>query len=208
MGRQPTVFVVDDDPGIRSSLELLCNSVGLPIRTFVSAQRFLDECEFDARGCVIVDIRMPVTNGLELLQRMQTTGHTLPVLVLTSYGDVPTAVRAMKGGAVDFLEKPIGEQALLERIQEAMQRDAAREQTHGAEQAVRQRLQSLTKREREVLNLVVRGLSSKETAERLGISYKTIAAHRARILKKMDCHNVRQLIRFCYGIEGDEPAPG
>src|SRR5262245_50753338 len=119
MGQEPTVFVVDDDPAIRSTLKLLCESIKIPVSTFASAQVFLDTCDADARGCIILDIRMPGVNGMALLQKLREAELTLPVLILTSYGTVELAVRAMKAGAVNFLEKPVNDQVLLDHIQQA-----------------------------------------------------------------------------------------
>jgi RNA polymerase sigma factor (sigma-70 family) len=197
MGHEPTVFIVDDDSAMRDSLRLLCESVGLNAREFSSARQFLDEHDMEASGCLILDVRMPGGSGLVLLERLREMGNNVPVLVLTGYADVPMAVRAMKQVNVEFLEKTVGQQELLDCIQQAIARDAQNHDAQAKVRAFRERLTSLTEREREVMDFVVDGLSSKQIAKKLGISFKTIEAHRARIMKKMGMPSVPHLIRCC-----------
>ncbi len=191
-----TVFVVDDDQAVRDSLALLVQSVGLEVETFASAGDFLDAYRPDRRGCLITDIRMPGMSGLELQEQLSADGHHIPVIVLTGFGDVPAAVRALKGGAVDFVEKPFNPQALLDLVQQAIVRDAEiREQ--GAHQAkLAERMSLLTPREQEVMALVVAGKANKVIAIDLSISERTVELHRARIMKKMQARSLAELMRM------------
>jgi two-component system response regulator FixJ len=191
-----TVYVVDDDPAIRRSLAWLVESVELRVETFESATAFLRQYDPARPGCVVCDLRMPGMSGLELLERLREMGSCLPVIIVTGFGDVPSAVRAMKCGAVDFLEKPVGDQVLLDHIQRAVARDAELRAGHGEAALVGQRLNRLTPREREVMRFVVEGHSSKEIASRLGVSFKTVEAHRAKIMRKMQAKSVPHLIRM------------
>ena len=208
MGQTPTVFVVDDDAGIRTSLRLLCETVGLPVRAYASVQQFLDEHDEEKRGCIILDLRMPGGSGLGLLERLREHGHHMPVIVLTAHGDISQAVRAMKLGAVDFLEKTVGDQELLDQIQAALDQDAENYEAQARKREFLKRLETLTDREREVMDIVIDGLSSKDIAAEFGISFKTIEAHRARILKKMGARSVTHLIRLCLenGYVGRQPS--
>ena len=196
MSSEITVFVVDDDQAVRESLALLVHSVGLQAETFASAGDFLEAYRPDRRGCLITDIRMPGMSGLELQEQLCTDGYHIPVIVLTGFGDVPTAVRALKGGAVDFVEKPFNPQALLDLVQQAIVRDAEiREQaTHEARLAERMAL--LTPREQEVMELVVAGKANKVVAIDLSISERTVELHRARIMKKMQARSLAELMRM------------
>jgi RNA polymerase sigma factor (sigma-70 family) len=193
--REPTVFVVDDDAALRNSLCWLIESIQLPVQTFASAAEFLDAYDPEMPGCLVLDVRMPGLSGLELQQRLNEWKITIPVIIITGYGDVPMAVKAIKAGAVDFIEKPVSDQALLDRIQQAMTQDVAnRDQNQGRVQ-IAARLKLLTAREREVMDKVVDGLSSREIGDQLGVSYKTVEAHRAKIMKKMQATSVPQLVR-------------
>ncbi len=196
MSSEITVFVVDDDQAVRESLALLVHSVGLQAETFASARDFLDAYRPDRRGCLITDIRMPGMSGLELQEQLSAQGYHIPVIVLTGFGDVPAAVRALKGGAVDFVEKPFNPQALLDLVQQAIVRDAEiREQ--GAHQArLAERMSLLTPREQEVMALVVAGKANKVIAIDLSISERTVELHRARIMKKMQTRSLAELVRM------------
>ncbi len=196
MSPKITVSVVDDDLAVRDSLALLMHSVGLQVETFASAKDFLDAYRPDRRGCLITDIRMPGMSGLELQEQLSAQGYHIPVIVLTGFGDVPTAVRALKAGAVDFLEKPFNPQALLDLVQQAIVRDAEiREQaTHEARLAEHMAL--LTPREQEVMELVVAGKANKVVAIDLSISERTVELHRARIMKKMQARSLAELMRM------------
>ncbi len=180
MTELPTVFVVDDDPVQRSSLRWMIESVELRVETFESAQEFLDQFEVQRPGCVISDVRMPGMSGLELQDHLRREGIDIPVIIITGFADVPMAVRAMKAGAVDFVEKPTCDHVLLEHIHEALALDEKRREARVENQAISARLETLTRREAEVMELVVEGFSSKEIAAELGISFKTIEVHRAK----------------------------
>jgi RNA polymerase sigma factor (sigma-70 family) len=192
----PTVFIVDDDPAISGSLKFLIETVGLQVETFASAQAFLNRYDPERPGCLVLDVRMPGMSGLELQAKLREKKCETPVLILTGYGDVPMAVRAMKNGAADFLQKPVSDQTLLEQIQNAIAKDAARREERAEQRIIAARLERLTPREHEVMKLVVDGLSSREIGDRLSVSYKTIEAHRAKIMKKMRAESVPHLVRM------------
>jgi RNA polymerase sigma factor (sigma-70 family) len=189
-----TVHVVDDDRAILDSLTALFESVGLGVRVYDAPEKFL-EGDIPDRGCLVTDLRMPGMSGFELVKRVRERAPDLPVLFITGHGEVPLAVRAMKDGAVDFLEKPVRHQELLARVQEAIRRGdeglADRKQQH--EMAAR--LSRLTDREREVLSQVAAGRTSRQIAEALRISLKTVEVHRSRIMEKMQARNVADLVR-------------
>lgn len=196
MSDVPTVFVVDDDLAVRKSLRWLLESVDLNVETFESAREFLDKYEPHRPGCVVLDVRMPGMSGLELQDHLRSEGIGIPIIIITGYGDVPMAVRAMKAGAMDFIEKPVCDQVLLEHIHDALEVDQKRRQVRTNSREVTERLQSLTRREAQVMEYVVQGLSSKEIAKKLEVSFKTIEAHRAKIMKKMDAKSVPHLIHM------------
>lgn len=189
------VFVIDDDEAARQSLRWLMESVGLKVACFDSAQAFLDAYDPEVTGCLVLDVRMPGISGLDLQERLTAVGIWLPVIIITGHGDVPMAVRAMKAGAVDFFEKPFNDQALLDRIQQAMEDDARRRDEVGRRAGVRARIAALTPREREVMRLVVAGRSNKHIANELGVSKKTVEAHRARMMEKMQATSLPELVR-------------
>jgi FixJ family two-component response regulator len=190
------VFVVDDDPSVRSALKRLIKSVGLKVTTFTSAQEFLDHDHSDIPSCLVLDIRMPGLSGLELQDQMAAAGLNMPIIFITGHGNIPTSVRAMKAGAVDFLEKPFDDQALLDAIHQAIEKDkkAKREQTEIRE--IKQRVASLTTREYEVFSLVITGMLNKQIAFELGTSEKTIKVHRARVMQKMHAESLADLVRL------------
>jgi len=191
-----TVFVVDDDQAVRESLALLVQSVGLEVETFAGASDFLDSYQPDRRGCLITDIRMPGMSGLELQERLSADHQHIPVIVLTGFGDVPAAVRALKGGAVDFVEKPFNPQALLDLVQLAVARDAEFREQAEREAELAERVALLTPREQEVMALVVAGKANKVIAIDLSISERTVELHRGRIMKKMQVRSLAELIRM------------
>lgn len=193
---ESTVFLVDDDEAVRDSLQWLMRSIGLSCETFPSAQTFLDAYRDERPGCLILDIRMPGMSGLELQERLNRDGVLLPIIVITGHGDVPIAVRALKAGAVDFIQKPFNDQELLDRVQQAITLDRERRRKAGREANARSRLARLTPREQEVLDLVVAGASNKVMAERLGVSQKTIEAHRAKVMDKLEARSVSDLVRI------------
>jgi two-component system, LuxR family, response regulator FixJ len=192
----PTVYVVDDDQATRKSLRWLVETLGVPVQTFHSGASFLDSYDPSQPGCLVLDVMMGGMTGLELQKELNERNIEIPVIVLTGYGDVPTAVRALKNGAIEFLEKPFDGEVLLEHVRRALELDAARRRERDADEVVRQRLDKLTPREAEILKLVVEGLSSKEIATQLDVSFKTVEAHRAKIMKKMEANGVAQLVRM------------
>ncbi|MCK4658064.1 MAG: response regulator transcription factor [Phycisphaerae bacterium] len=192
----PTVFVVDDDEAVRRQLQWLLESVGLSAESFGSAQGFQEACDPTRPGCLILDVRMPEMSGLDLQERLVAQGSGLPVIFVTGYGDVRTAVRAMKAGALDFIEKPFNDQELLDRIHQAIEQDARARQRQAQGADIAARLASLTVRECEVLDLVVAGEVNKAIALALGLSHKTVEFHRRKIMDKMQARNVIDLVRM------------
>jgi FixJ family two-component response regulator len=192
---QQTVFIVDDEPAIRRSLHLLIEMLGVPVRTFPSAASFLEAYQPGDAGCLILDLRMPGMSGLGLQQELIRRGFDIPIIVLTGFGDIPSAIRTLKSGAVEFLEKPVDDDVLLDHVRRALALDAQRRRQRSEHDSVRVRIERLTPREREVLRLVVDGLPSKEIAQRLHVSCKTVEAHRARIMRKMETDGVADLVR-------------
>jgi two-component system, LuxR family, response regulator FixJ len=190
-----TVFLIDDDPAVRDSLSLVLSLKGMRTQLFASAEAFLETYRPERRGCVLTDLQMPEMNGLELQQSLRARSWTLPVVVLTAHGDVQTTRLAMKSGAFDFLEKPVDHEVLLDVLKNAIREDALRNDAHSAEDAVRSRLARLTPREREVLNFLVEGLSQREIAARLEISPRTVEVYKARMMEKLQCRSLAELIR-------------
>ncbi|GMU68050.1 MAG: DNA-binding response regulator [Steroidobacteraceae bacterium] len=197
----PTVFVVDDDDAVRSSLRLLFKSYGLDAVLAASADEFLAGYDVEHPGCVVLDVRMPGMSGLELQQRLNTLGATIPIIFITGHGDVPMAVEAMQAGAFDFLQKPFRDDDLLERVRRALEHDAAQRARLEARQGTRGRLATLTPRERDVLDLVVVGKANKVIAADLGLSQRTVEIHRARVMEKMDAASLAQLVRMVLDLE-------
>ncbi len=194
--RAPTVFVVDDDDAVRSSLRLLLRSVGLSATALSSAQEFLDSYDPQQPGCLVLDVRMPGMSGLELQQQLNLRGAIIPVIFITGHGDVPMAVEAMQHGAFDFLQKPFRDQDLIDRVQRALEKDAANREELRRLDVIRRRLQSLTPRERQVLQLVTSGKPNKVMAAELGVSQRTVEIHRARVMEKMQAGSLAQLVRM------------
>jgi FixJ family two-component response regulator len=193
---KPAVYVVDDDPSVRVAMERLLKSVGLTVKTFASAQEFLDQTTPEWSGCLIVDLRMPGMGGLDLQDQLSTRQVSLPVIFLTGYGTVPASVRAMKAGAVDFLEKPVDDQTLLDAVHKALERDRGARRDQAEMQALHRRLAALTPREYEVLTFIISGRLNKQAAAELGTTEKTIKVHRARIMEKLQCASLAELVRL------------
>ena len=193
---ETTVYVVDDDPSVRAGLSRLLQSMGLTVKTFASAREFLEQAVAEEPGCLIVDLRMPAMNGLELQEQLMTRNLNLPVIFLTGYGTVPASVRAMKRGAVDFLEKPVDDQVLLDAIYQALEKDRENRHNQAEVKAIQDRLNSLTPREYEVFTLIITGMINKQVAYELGTAEKTIKVHRAGIMEKMHCESLAQLVRL------------
>ena len=191
-----TVFIVDDDQAIRHAMELLMRSVGLNYEIFHSGDDFLDGHTNDRVGCLVLDIRMPGLGGLELQEKLNEMGSTLPIIFITGHGDVPMAVEAMQKGAVDFIQKPFRDQDLLDRISEALKTDEERRMARAEKAEVQARVEKLTNREREVLDLVVTGKPNKVIAYELGVSQRTVEIHRARVMEKMQAKSLADLVRM------------
>lgn len=192
---EATIFIVDDDAAVRDSLSLLLETAGYRIAAFPAGKAFLDAVPARPRGCVLMDVRMPEMGGLEVQQELQKRRLDLPVIVITGHADVPLAVRAMKAGASDFIEKPYGEETILAAVERALQLDRA---SHGgsAAAAVRDRAAQLTPREREVLEHLVAGHPNKVIAYRMSISPRTVEIHRARVMDKMEAKSLSELVRM------------
>jgi RNA polymerase sigma factor (sigma-70 family) len=209
MSREPTVFVVDDDPALTDGLKLLLTAAGLRVETFPNAQAFLAEYRAERPGCVVADIRMPGMSGLELQERLVTDGVGIPVIILTGHGDVSAAVRALKAGAVDFLEKPFNAQTLLEQINKAIAKDAETRRAEERQAEVARCLARLTPREAEILELIINGRANKVIAVELSISERTVELHRSRIMKKMQVRSVTELVRSTMAVSpAGQSAPG
>ncbi|GAC1623482.1 MAG: response regulator transcription factor [Nevskia sp.] len=191
-----TVFIVDDETSVRESLRWLLESIRLRVQTFDSAEAFLAVAKPDACGCIVLDVRMPGMSGPELMDELKLRHVHLPILFLSAHGDVPLAVRAMKGGALDFLQKPYNNQQFLERVHQALQLDLRNRGERRRDVDLSTRLEALTSREREILDQVVAGRSNKEVGRALGISYKTVEAHRGRLMRKMGAASFAELLQM------------
>lgn len=203
-----TVYVVDDDPAMRASLRWLIESVGLEVRVCASAQEFLDTYQPGAVGCVVLDMRMPGMSGLDLQVELRRLAIDIPVLIITGYAEVPLAVRAMKAGAFDFIEKPFSDQTLLDRIRAAVSLDAVRRNHRAAREEVWRRISLLTPRERAVMDRVVSGMSNKMIAADLNIHTKTVEVHRAHVMEKLQAATLAELIRYALlARESEQPDP-
>ena len=204
----PIVFVVDDDPSMREALADLIASVGLSVEAFKSAPEFLERRRPDAPACLVLDVRLPGLSGLDLQRELLRTEAPIPIIFITGHGDIPMSVRAMKEGAVEFLPKPFRDQDLLDAIQHGIEIDRVARQERTVVAAVRRRYESLTKREREVMKLIVLGLLNKQIAARLGSSEVTVKMHRGQVMHKMKAESVIQLARMAekIGITGEAVA--
>src|SRR6266496_751289 len=191
----PTVFIVDDDEAVRDSIAELVSSVGLRPRTFASAGAFLDTFDADAPGCLVLDVRMAHMSGPTLQEKLIAIGARVPIVFISGHGDIPVAIKTIKAGAIDFVQKPYHEQQLLDSINEALRLDASARQATTAQDGLAERLTTLTAREREVMDLVVKGMSSKAIANELGISHRTVELHRGHILDKLAVRSVAELVR-------------
>jgi FixJ family two-component response regulator len=196
-----TVFLIDDDAGVRDSLGLLLSLKGIRTQLFASAESFIGAYRPDWHGCVLTDLRMPGMSGLELQSALQRQQIDLPVVVLTAHGDIATVRTALKNGALDFLEKPVEDDILLEVLQNALRIDSERRVSATARAAASGRLARLTAREREILALLANGRQNVDIASELGISPRTVEVHKARIMEKLDCRSLADLIRVSLATE-------
>jgi len=200
-GPCPQVFVVDDDSAVRASIRVLLKSAGIASTALASAQEFLEAYDPGQPGCLVLDIRMPGMDGIELQRQLKLRGATIPVIFITGRADIPMAVEAMQHGAFDFLQKPFRDHELIGRVQRALTRDLETHQTLADQQSLHTRLTSLTPREREVLDLLVNGMSNKVIAGELGLSRRTVEIHRAHVMEKMAVRSVAQLVRVMFDLE-------
>jgi len=200
---RPTVFVVDDDPSVRKALERSIRTADLNVKTFACAAEFLDHGPPEGPACLVLDIRMPGLNGLDLQAELNSRNFRTPVIFITGHGDVPASVKALKSGAVDFLLKPFNWSDLLRSIHQALKQDEALHAVRAEDAEVRCRIQTLTPREREVLDLVVKGLLNKQIAIQLGAAERTIKVHRGRVMHKMEVQSVADLVRAVERMKAD-----
>ena len=192
----PTVFVVDDDTSVRTALKRLIQSVGFQVETFDSAQAFLEHGSHDGPACLILDVRMPGMSGIELQQQLTSVGLGMPIVFITGHGNIPMSVKAMKAGAVDFIEKPFEDQKLIDAINLAIKKNKKFRTEQAEINDLQRRVDSLTPREHEVFILVVSGMLNKQIAFDLGMSEKTVKVHRARVMDKMKAKSLADLVRM------------
>lgn len=191
----PLIHLVDDDPAVRSALALLISTVGLRVQGWGDPEAFLAEFDRQSIGVIVLDVRMPGVSGLTVLDSLQQSGADQPVIMLTGHGTVDLCRRAFKAGAIEFLEKPVDDELLLDTLQQAVRRHVKSRQRHAADTQARQRFQALSEREREVLGLIVAGLTNKEIARALDLSPRTVETHRANVFEKLAVPSLAQLIR-------------
>jgi two-component system, LuxR family, response regulator FixJ len=192
----PTVYVVDDDDGMRRALDTLLSTVGYKTAVFSRPSEFLSQFKPEAHSCLVLDIRMPEMSGLEVQQQLNRKGSMLPVIFITGHGDIPMAVQAMKEGAFEFIQKPFRDQDLLDRINHALKQDADNRTNAARRSEVQHRLESLTPREKQVMNFIVDGSANKVIAIDLGLSERTVEIHRAKVMEKMGARSVAHLVKL------------
>jgi FixJ family two-component response regulator len=193
---EPTVFIVDDDPAVLKSLSRLLRATRFTVVTFGSPQEFLEQHDPHTPGCLVLDVAMPGLNGLELQEALRVKGSAIPIIFLTGHGDIPMSVQAMKGGALDFLTKPVRDEDLLKAVEAALEKDRVERQSRAELDDIQERLATLTPRESEVLTHVVSGQLNKQIANDLGTVEQTIKVHRARVMEKMKVNSVAELVRL------------
>lgn len=194
------VHVIDDEADVRDAVAMLLRSVGLASTQYASAQQFLAEYKPGRPGCLLLDVRLPGLNGLDLQQRLAASGFTLPIIIMTGHGDIQMAVRAMRAGALDFIEKPFHDQTLLDRVHEAIERSSRLQDDAGERAQLQRRYASLTGREKEVMQRVVDGRPNKLIADDLGLSIRTVETHRAHIIEKMQATSLSHLVRMAVAV--------
>lgn len=207
LSQPPTVFVVDDDLAMLDSISLLLESAELIAECFASARKFLEGYRPHRPGCLVLDVRMPEMSGLELQEALVARGVNLPIIFITGHGDVPMSVKAMKSGALDFLEKPFDDETLLLCVRQALVKDAHARKVEAQNSSVAVRFSRLTEREQEVMSLVVAGRSNKEIAQKLACSHRTVEVHRSRLMAKMEAHTLPDLVAMAAvcGLETPQP---
>lgn len=204
MDESPTVFVVDDEVGMRKSLQYLIESAGLPVQTFESATSFLNSLSSPCAGCLLLDIRMPGMSGMELQQNLYDSGNKIPIILITAHGEIRSAVQAMSLGAFDYIEKPVDGDLLINRIKLAIELDGQTRKKSESKKAFLERLEKLTRREREVYELVITGKQTKHVAADLDLSFKTVESHRSNIMRKMEVKSITELIHIALSMSADE----
>ena len=202
MTRASVVFVVDDDPSVRSSLKFLLSSVGLQVESFDSAETFLQRKPPDAPSCLVLDVRLRGLSGLDFQRELAARNIRIPIVFVTGHGDIPMSVRAMKAGAIEFLTKPYRDQDLLDAVRIALERDRARREQEKDLTDVRQRFESLTPREQEVISMAVLGMLNKQIADQLGTAENTVKVHRSRAMEKMNAQSFADLVRMIEKLKG------
>jgi RNA polymerase sigma factor (sigma-70 family) len=202
MTGSPVVFVVDDDPSVRSSLKFLLSTVGLHVESFDSADTFLRKNPPEGPSCLVLDVRLPGLSGLDFQRELAARKISIPIVFLTGHGDIPMSVRAMKAGAVEFLTKPVRDQDLLDAVRIALERDRARREQEKEVMIVQRRFDSLTSREREVISMVVSGMLNKQIADQLGTAESTVKVQRSRALEKMHAESLVDLVRMIEKLNG------
>lgn len=198
---QQTVYVVEDDEAVRDSLELLLKSDSKSVKTYADAHAFLKDYSEKMAGCIVLDIRMPGMDGMELQKKLNSKHSILPIIFVTGHGDVPMAVDAMKEGAVDFIQKPYREEALLEKIDAALEQDVEQRKTLGEKQEIMRRVKTLTPREHEIMDRMIEGQANKVIAIELEISQRTVEIHRSRVMHKMGTHSLAHLVRMILSVK-------
>jgi Response regulator len=201
--RKPVIYIVDDDDGMRRALTVLMTTVGYQPVAFARPAEFLSKYDANQAGCLVLDVRMPEMSGLEVQQQLNRSGALIPVILITGHGDIPMAVQAMKDGAFDFLQKPFRDQELLDRINAALKQDAQNRESVDRLADLRQRAESLTPREREVMGHVVDGKANKVIAIDLGLSERTVEIHRANVMEKMAARSVAHLVKMHLTLGGE-----
>lgn len=205
IGDTPTVFVIDDDADVRASIQGLLKSADLQCECFETAEQFLQRKPADTPGCLILDVSLPGINGLDFQQQLRKAGLPIPIIFVTGHGDIPMSVKAMKSGAVEFLTKPLKRRALLDSVQQALAHDSLRRQKQADIALLKKRYDMLSRRQLQVMDLVVSGLLNKQIASELGTTLVTVKLHRAQMMRKMQAKSVAELVRMAEKLRGLQP---